>query len=264
MTSALRAVCALALWIAVAARAVAAQPVPVAVQPSGPEVSANLLRISLVFAQPIGEQILPRLELSQVNGNVINMPFFEQELWSPSGKVLTVLLHPGRVKTGLIAHDTNGPVLHVGDVVVLRLDGQEIKRWKVGADDYDGPRPSGWNIGSVRAGTREPLVVELDAPIDGRDVDYLAVAGSSNRRIPGRARLAIGEKKWIFTPDRSWADSHYTLAVFGNLEDPSGNRLNGHFESSGTASEPTTADVYVPLELLGLTRNNQSVLHRSK
>ena len=249
MTNALRALCALALWTAAGAQAVAAQLVPVAVQPSGPEVPANLLRISLVFAQPVGEQVLPRLELRQANGNVIDKPFFEQELWSPSGKILTVLLHPGRVKSGLIAHDTVGPVLHADGVVVLMLDGQEIKRWKVGSDDYDGPRPSGWNVGSVHAGTREPLVVELDAPIDGRDVDYLAVASSSNRRIQGRARLEVGEKKWTFTPDTLWVDSQYTLAVFGNLEDPSGNRLNGHFESPGAAPEPAAADVYIPLAI---------------
>lgn len=96
MTNELRALCALALWTAAGAQAVAAQLVPVAVQPSGPEVPANLLRISLVFAQPVGEQVLPRLELRQANGNVIDKPFFEQELWSPSGKILTVLLHPGR------------------------------------------------------------------------------------------------------------------------------------------------------------------------
>lgn len=249
MTNALRALCALVLWIAAGTQAVEAEPVPVAVQPSGPEVPANLLRISLVFAQPVGEQVLPRLELRQANGNVIDKPFFEQELWSPTGKILTLLLHPGRVKSGLIAHDTVGPVLHADGVVVLMLDGLEIKRWKVGADDLDGPRPSGWSIASVRAGTREPLVVELDAPIDGRDVDYLAVANSSNRRVRGRARLEVGEKRWTFTPDVPWADSRYTLAVFGNLEDPSGNRLNGHFESPGTAPEPIAADVYIPLTI---------------
>ena len=250
MTKALRALCALALWTAAAAQAVAAQLVPVAVQPSGPEVPANLLRISLVFAQPVGEQVLPRLELRQANGNVIDKPFLEQELWSPSGKILTVLLHPGRVKSGLIAHDTVGPVLHADGLVVLTLDGQEIKRWKVGSDDHDGPRPSDWNVGSVRAGTREPLVVELDAPIDGRDVDYLAVANSS-RSPKSRGALGsdVGEKRWIFAPDAPWTESRYTLAVFGNLEDASGNRLNGHFESPGTALEPVAADVYIPLAI---------------
>ena len=249
MTKASRALCALALWTAAVAQAVAAQLVPVAVQPSGPEVPANLLRISLVFAQPVGEPVLPRLELRQANGNVIDKPFLEQELWSPSGKILTVLLHPGRVKSGLIAHDTVGPVLHADGLVVLTLDGQEIKRWKVGSDNHDGPRPNGWTVGSVLAGTREPLVVELDAPIDGRDVDYLAVTNSSNRQIQGRARLEVGEKRWTFTPDAPWTELRYILAVFGNLEDASGNRLNGHFESPGTAPEPAAADVYIPLAI---------------
>ena len=249
MTKALRALCVLALWAAAAAQAVAAQLVPVAVQPSGPEVPANLLRISLVFAQPVGEDVLHRFELRRANGDVIDQPFLEQELWSPSSKILTVLLHPGRVKSGLIAHDTFGPVLHADGLVVLTLDGQEIKRWKVGSDDHDGPRPSGWNVGSVSAGTREPLVVALDAPIDARDVDYFAVANSSNRRVQGRARLEGGEKRWTFMPDAAWTESRYTLAVFGNLEDPSGNRLNGHFESPGTAPEPAAADVYIPLTI---------------
>ena len=242
---------ALPLWIAVAAQTVAAPRVPVAVQPSGPEVPANLLRISLVFAQAVNEPVLPRLELREANGNVIDKPFLEQELWSPSGKILTVLLHPGRVKSGLIAHDMIGPVLHADRLVMLMLDGQEIKRWKVGADDNDGPHPPDWNVGSVLAGTREPLVVELDASIDGRDVDYLAVMSSNNRRIQGRARLDVGEKRWTFTPDAPWAESRHTLAIFGNLEDSSGNRMNGHFESPGTAPEPAAADIYIPLTTVG-------------
>ena len=249
MTKVLRTLCALVLWTAAGTQVVAAQLVPVAVQPSGLEVPANLLRISLVFAHPVGEHVLPRLELRQANGNVIDKPFLEQELWSPSGKILTVLLHPGRVKSGLIAHDTIGPVLQADGLVVLTLDGQEIKRWKVGSDVHDGPRPSRWSVGSVLAGTREPLEVELDAPIDGRDVDYLAVTNSRNRRIQGRARLEVGEKRWTFTPDAPWTESRYTLAVFGNLEDACGNRLNGHFESPRAAPEAAAADVYIPLTI---------------
>ncbi|HEY4144317.1 Ig-like domain-containing protein [Pinirhizobacter sp.] len=241
------ALCTLILWTAASAQLVAAQAAPVAVQPSGQEVPANLLRISLVFAQPVGEPVLPRLALRQSSGSVIDKPFLEQELWSPSGRILTVLLHPGRVKSGLVAHDTVGPVLHAGELVVLTLDGQEVKRWNVGSNDHDGPRPSGWHVGSLLAGTRAPLVVELDAPIDGRDVDYLVVTNSSNLRIQGHARLDVGEKRWTFTPDDPWAESRYTLAVFGNLEDASGNRLNGHFESPGTTPESAAADLSIPL-----------------
>src|SRR5499425_3830758 len=74
------------------------------VQPSGPEVPANLLRISISFAAQVEGPLLPRLSLLRADGGQVEAPFLEQELWSPSGRILTVLLHPGRVKTGLKAH----------------------------------------------------------------------------------------------------------------------------------------------------------------
>src|SRR5262245_28891678 len=79
----------------------AEQPTPrvVLVQPSGPEVPANLLRFSIRFAAQVEGPLLPRLSLLRADGRQVQEPFLDQELWSPSGKILTVLLHPGRVKT---------------------------------------------------------------------------------------------------------------------------------------------------------------------
>src|SRR4029453_18144870 len=107
----------------------AEQPAPrvVLVQPSGPEVPANLLRLSIVFATQVEGPLLPRLSLLRADGRRIQAPFLEQELWSPSGKILTVMMHPGRVKTGLKPHDEEGPILSVGDDVALALDGVPVK-----------------------------------------------------------------------------------------------------------------------------------------
>lgn len=231
---------AFALWAFVAIKAAAVQSMPVQVGPSGPEVPANLLRISLVFAQVPEEAVLPRLELRHADGSVIDKPFLEQELWSPSGKILTVLLHPGRVKSGLIAHDTAGPVLEPDEGVVLMLEGHEIKRWRVGADDLDGPLPGNWKLHQVKAGTTEPLVVDLDAPIDARDVDYLAVADGRGRRLPGHAELTEGERRWSFVPATPWRAGTYDLAVFSQLEDASGNRMGGHFEERAGIQDPSS------------------------
>jgi hypothetical protein len=63
--------------------------------------------------------LLPRLTLLRADGSQVQEPFLEQELWSPSGKILTVLMHPGRVKTGLKAQDEKGPILSAGDDVAL-------------------------------------------------------------------------------------------------------------------------------------------------
>ena len=242
-----RLVCATALSVALGC-AYAEQPTPrvVLVQPSGPEVPANLLRISISFASQVEGPLLPRLSLLRADGRQVQEPFLEQELWSPSGKILTVMMHPGRVKTGLKARDEKGPILWVGDEVALALDGVPIKRWRVGLADEIGPMASEWKVSAVRVESKQPLVVALDGPIDGRDADYLAIADVRDRRVAGRARLTNGESTWTFTPSEPWRPSAYKLVVRGTLEDPAGNRLGSHFETSIYSPPGPPVDAVVP------------------
>ena len=227
------------------AAAQAAQPAPevVAVQPSGAEVPANLLRLSVVFAAPIEGEVLPRIALSRADGRLLQEPFLQQELWSPDGKVLTLLFHPGRVKTGLIAREQQGPILSEGEDVVLSFDGHPIKRWHIGPVDGNGPVAAAWKLSPVRPGTREPFVVSLDGPIDGRDAGYLAVVDAGDHLVEGQRQLRDGETTWTFTPDSPWKVGDYRLMVRGTLEDPSGNRLGGHFETSIDSPQPPADDV---------------------
>ena len=218
----------------------------VLVQPSGPEVPANLLRISIRFAAQVEGPLLPRLTLLRADGRQVEAPFLEQELWSPSGRILTVLMHPGRVKTGLKAHDEKGPILSVGDDVALALDGVPIKRWSVGPADETGPIAPAWKVSAVRVESRQPLVVVLDGPIDGRDADYLAIADARDRRVAGRARLTNGESTWTFTPSAPWRPGAYKLVVRGTLEDPAGNRLGSHFETSIDSPPRAPVDAVLP------------------
>ena len=226
----------------------AEQPTPrvVLVQPSGPEVPANLLRISIRFAAQVEGPLLPRLTLLRADGRQVQEPFLEQELWSPSGKILTVMMHPGRVKTGLKAQDEMGPILSVGDDVALALDGVPIKRWSVGPADETGPIASAWKVSAVRVESKQPLVVALDGPIDGRDADYLAIADVRDRRVAGRAQLTDGESTWTFTPSAPWRPGAYKLVVRGTLEDPAGNRLGSHFETSIHSPPGPPVDAVVP------------------
>ena len=230
---------------ALPAAAQATQPAPevVAVQPSGAEVPANLLRLSVVFAAPIEGEVLPRIALSHADGRLLQEPFLQQELWSPDGKVLTLLFHPGRVKTGLIAREQQGPILSEGEDVVLSFDGRPIKRWHIGPVDGNGPVAAAWKLSAVRPGAREPLVVRLDGPIDGRDAGYLAVVDAGDHLVEGERQLRNGETTWTFTPDAAWKAGDYRLMVHGTLEDPSGNRLGGHFETSIDSPQPAAADV---------------------
>ena len=216
------------------------------VQPSGAEVPANLLRFSIRFEAQVEGPMLRRLALLRADGMQIQEPFLEQELWSPDGKLLTVMMHPGRVKTGLIAHDERGPILSPGEDVTLALDGHPIKQWRVGPANTVGPAVSAWKISAVRVGSSQPIVVTLNEPIDGRDADYLAIADERDRRVAGRARLTNGESTWTFTPSEQWRPGAYKLVVRGTLEDPVGNRLGSNFETSIYSPPGPPVDAVVP------------------
>jgi len=219
------------------------------VQPSGAEVPANLLRLSFRFERPVEGPVLARLGLLGPDGTQIPAPFLEQELWSPDGKALTVLMHPGRVKSGLIAHDELGPVLSAGEDVTLVLDGHPIKRWHVGQADTSGPDATAWALSAVRAGSRQPLVVTLDGPIDGRDADYLAVADPQGRRMAGQARLVDGERAWTFVPSKPWSAGTYKLVARGTLEDACGNRLGSRFETPVHSPPGKPVDAEIPFRV---------------
>ena len=228
----------------------AGQPAQVIlVQPSAAQVPANLLRLSVVFAAPIEGAVLPRIALSHADGRAVQEPFLQQELWTPDGKVLTLLLHPGRVKTGLVAREQWGPIVSDGDDVVLSLDGRPIKRWHIGPVDANGPVASAWKLSRVRSGSRQPLIVTLDSPIDGRDVNYLAIVGADDRLIGGQPQLRDGETTWTFTPDAAWEAGEYRLLVRGTLEDSSGNRLGGHFETPVSSPQPPAADAAIAFKV---------------
>lgn len=207
-------------------------PQVVLVQPSGAQIPANLLRISIRFANHVEGPVLRRISLLHANGSEIQEPFLEQELWSPDGEILTFMMHPGRVKSGLLAREEMGPILSAGDTVLLTLDGRTIKRWTVAPADEMGPSLAAWTVSAVRAESRQPLVVTFDGAIDGQDGHYIAIADACGHRLAGRARLTNGEHKWTFTPDAPWQKGAYKLVVRGTLEDAAGNRLGSRFETS--------------------------------
>ena len=112
-----------------------------AVRPSGPFLAANTLRLSIVFSSTPADSVTRELTLRRADQSIIATPFDPQELWSPDGRILTLLFQPGRVKTGLIAHEKFGRALVQGQRVVLDYSGKVIASWIVGPSDTSPPRP---------------------------------------------------------------------------------------------------------------------------
>ncbi|MEO0931908.1 MAG: hypothetical protein AAFY14_14880, partial [Pseudomonadota bacterium] len=76
------------------------------IYPSGDVVPENLLRMYLYFSGPMAEaDILPHIRLRHEDATAVDGVFLSNrfDLWSPDRTRLTLLLDPGRVKTGLNA-----------------------------------------------------------------------------------------------------------------------------------------------------------------
>lgn len=222
-------------WLAVAA-ALASDPIRIS--PSGATVPENLLRIELEFdrARDLGSQGV-RASLVDEDGEVIEDALLDLTLPSADGRHLTLLMHPGRVKTDVGPNRAVGRALAAGHQVTLVVScswssSPSRRTWQVVEPDVDGPAPASWRVTAPAAGGRAPLRVALDAPVDKGGSGLIAVRNARGDRIAGSGRLEEGETLWVFTPVHPWPRGAYDIAVHPDLEDPAGNRTCGAFEAS--------------------------------
>lgn len=217
------------------------------VYPSADQLPENLLRLYLHFSAPMsrGEAYSHISLLDQASGEAVELPFLEleQELWDPSGKRLTVLFDPGRIKRGLVPNVEAGLPLVPGrayrlvishdwlDAHSRPLDQDFEKPFAVTESDFASPAPPQWQIASPAAGSREPVVVSLGQPIDqALGLRLIDVLGSGQKIVSGEAALDDHETRWSFRPSENWQAGRYRLRVEGTLEDPSGNSVLRPFE----------------------------------
>ncbi len=219
-----------------------------AVYPSAPLVPENMLRFYLYFSAPMSDaDVLPYLTLKRADGVVIEGAFLSNrfDLWSPNRTRLTVLFDPGRVKTGLDAHEALGRALTAGETYELSLD-RQIKDAKgcalaeafshvfaVGPADFDPPDPGEWQIEAPAVGSTDPVIVRLGNSHDHLSMAYrIRVRDAEGAALPGHIELAEAESIWTFHPRAPWAGVDYYLSVDDQLEDLAGNRPGRLFDQT--------------------------------
>lgn len=216
------------------------------IYPSAYELPSNLLRIYLYFPDPVRvSDILEYITLKDSEGRTLDRVFLSNryDLWSPDRRRLTLLLDPGRVKTGLRAHDTLGRALVPGAKYSLVVD----KAWTRGADceqasdtvfeflaivpDYNPPEPNEWTITAPKAGTLDPLTIDLGSPHDHVSLAYrLRIRDAEGSVVSGSITLGPDERVWHFTPTKPWPNSVHHVVIDKRFEDLAGNRPDGLFD----------------------------------
>lgn len=208
------------------------------IYPSGDVVPANHLKFYIHFSKPMREtgDVFDQIELLDQDGKVVANPWRRTELWDPTGKRLTMWIHPGQVKRGIGPRVVEEPVLLPNRKYTLRVSsevrdaaGQQLgraftKSFRTVTEDRERPLPEKWTLKSPAVGGRQPLVVEFPEPIDRALLDrFLTLQDENGQVVEGRIEVGKEERSWAFRPTKDWQDIDYALKVDKDLEDLAGN-----------------------------------------
>ena len=217
------------------------------IYPTSDVLPANLLRFYVYFSEPMERSAaLEHVTLRSVStGKAVTGAFFQSryDLWSTDGRRLTVLLDPGRVKSGLDASDELGRALDVGEPYLLEIGGaisaangcaletNVIKDFAVGLADAESPSLDQWRLHLPQTNTREPVRIALNGAHDHVSLAYrIRVKTDQGEPVAGAIQLSHNESEWRFTPRTPWTESLYVVRVDPALEDLAGNRFAGLFD----------------------------------
>ncbi|MEM7799845.1 MAG: hypothetical protein AAF633_11690 [Chloroflexota bacterium] len=218
-----------------------------AVYPTADRLPSNMLRFYVYFSAPMRDgDALDHVTLLDASGNEVSEVFFDPifELWDPSRQRLTLLFDPGRVKTGLRAHEALGRALVPGQRYTLRIEASLLdandtpleaafeKSFTAAEPDLTPPSVEAWQIDQPNANNRDPLVVQFPAPLDHQLLEeYIQIRTADGERVQGEIRVNQQEREWHFVPNRPWQTGDYELWVNTKLEDIAGNNLHGLFDT---------------------------------
>ena len=229
-----------------------------AIYPSAQVLPENTLRFYLHFTRPMSRgEAYAHLELLDNQDQPVELPFLElgEELWDRSGRRLTLLIDPGRIKQGVKPREDLGTALLAGKTFTLVVhsgwrsaDGDKSRRAM--RKTFRVVEPAGtriafdkWKYEIPAAGSRDPLVVQFDRTLDRalaertirmvrlpQSSDGTQVGSEQETAVAGQVEVGAEERNWKLTPEQVWQPGRYELRVDPELEDVAGNRISTPFE----------------------------------
>lgn len=249
------------------------RPHVVDVYPSTSVVPQNLLRFYLYFDAAMDrESSRSQYFVRDEHGGVIDSVFLSTrfELWSEDARRLTLLLDPGRIKTGISGEGNSKNLLKPQHRFELIIGGALMSQagcpltddfkhpFFVSQPDRISPNPNKWALELPLANSRESLSVKLQEPLDHVSLAYrIRVKTSSGASVRGGISLGREDRTWRFTPHELWMEGEYQLVVDPMLEDLAGNRPVGLFDDP-TGESRTRQESAQPIVISFQVRSDRS------
>ena len=226
----------------------------VSIYPSAGQLPVNQLKFYIHFSSPMSEGCAARaVQVRRADNDEPLKGVFlamDPELWDPERRRLTLLLDPGRIKRGLVTNLEAGYPLIEGVPVILALDtqfrdaaGRPLRNGAERCYNIEPPLrvrvdPADWRCQAPVAGSKAPLVLEFDRPLDHALLEHsLRVTDPADLTLAGQAAVGPGERSWRFEPQSPWQEGRHQVMIDPRLEDLAGNSLIRVFDRDLTQAE---------------------------
>jgi hypothetical protein len=233
----------------------------VAVWPANEVLPANHLRFYIQFSRPMrgGSDIFDQIHLQDADGQDVTDPWLRDELWSEDGTLLTLYIHPGRIKWGVLLRLLLGPALEpdrnytlVVSRDMLDADSRKLakeyrKKFRTTAEDRTRIEISTWKLESPNVGTRAPLRLAFPKALDSRGLErFLKVVDGNGKPLLGKIEVTKDGRSWSFVPDAVWTAQECKIVVDQQLEDVAGNTPLHPFDVDAEAPVPPPQRMSLP------------------
>ena len=221
-------------------------PYLVATYPTSDTLPENLLKVYFIFSHPMREGVsLEHISLLNDQNDTLPNVFLalQPELWNKERTALTLWLDPGRIKRELIPNQELGnPIIHGEtyklvvspdwhDARGLNLSKPYTRQFVVSLRDSVGPNINQWKLDVPGSGTKGPLVIHTQEPLDYFLLyETLAILDDSREKTEASVKISHHETVVSLTPNKPWKPGRYRLVVASYLEDLAGNNLDKLFD----------------------------------
>jgi hypothetical protein len=240
--------------------------------PSASEIPTNLLRFHIRFNEvPEVFDIGSAIRLIDAAGVAIDHVFLDLDegLWSADGLTLTVMLHPGRIKTGLTASRALGNAFQEHNQYELQLRCEHlpslhhvyspssasaanewacIKRFTAIAAVDTAIDAQSLLLSVPNAHSLSPLSITFPRSIDRLGAEnYVRLNSAADQLLDVQLEVGSAERAIHFVPRRAWPSGPVTIHFSGDFEDVSGNRLSSAFATPMQIAQHDANTIIIPI-----------------
>ncbi|OSZ77997.1 hypothetical protein CAP35_06930 [Chitinophagaceae bacterium IBVUCB1] len=176
------------------------------------------------------------------NGVERERPWRQKSFWLDSNKLLVLMIHPGRVKTGIHyesplfdsgKHYTIKIEQEIKDKNVQKLRAEYTRQYFVNGEDRICPKVEMVHKVLPHAQTKEPIILSFSESMDHASVtEGTMIYDGAGKPMPCIVRATANDSDYQVIPIQNWRKGRYTFVLKSSVYDVAANRIRRPFETT--------------------------------